>query len=85
MIAFDLPGDAEVDLRIYDVAGRLGRTALERVAPHFTVWETPPPEVVDAARWLGFDPIFVQEEGCEELGVPDWEEPEVFRWEDRSG
>ncbi|MDP7110333.1 MAG: hypothetical protein QGH45_00145 [Myxococcota bacterium] len=37
-------------------------------------------EVVDLARWLGFDPIYVQEAGSTEMGVPDWDDPEVFDW-----
>ena len=38
-------------------------------------------DVVEAARWMGFDPIFVQDAGCEELGVPDWDSEGVFDWE----
>ncbi len=38
-------------------------------------------EVVDLARWLGFDPIYVQEAGSTELGVPDWDAEEIFDWE----
>ncbi len=37
-------------------------------------------EVVEFAGWLGFDPIFVQEAGSTEVGVPDWDAPEVFDW-----
>ena len=37
-------------------------------------------EVVELARWLGFDPIYVQDAGSVELGVPDWDEAEVFDW-----
>lgn len=39
-------------------------------------------EVLDLARWLGFDPIYVQDAGSTELGVPDWDDPEVFSWQD---
>jgi len=37
-------------------------------------------EVVEAARWMGFDPIYVQDEGSTEVGVPDWDRNEIFRW-----
>ncbi len=37
-------------------------------------------EVVELARWLGFDPIYVQERESTEIGVPDWDDPEVFDW-----
>ncbi len=37
-------------------------------------------EVVDLARWLGFDPIYVQGPDSTEVGVPDWDDPAVFRW-----
>ncbi len=37
-------------------------------------------EVVQAAIWMGFDPIYVQDPGSVDLGVPDWDDPDVFRW-----
>ena len=37
-------------------------------------------EVVELARWLGFDPIFVQEAGSTDVGVPDWDTADVFDW-----
>ena len=37
-------------------------------------------EVVDAARWIGFDPIYVQDADSTEIGVPDWETGEIFEW-----
>jgi len=38
-------------------------------------------EVVAFADWLGFDPIYVQDAGSVEVGVPDWDEAEVFDWD----
>lgn len=37
-------------------------------------------EVVQAAIWMGFDPIFVQDAESTDLGVPDWDDSKVFRW-----
>jgi len=37
-------------------------------------------EVLDAAHWLGFSPIYTQQEGCTHTGIPDWSHPKIFHW-----
>jgi len=38
-------------------------------------------EVLETARWLGFDPIYVQQRDSAEVGVPDWDDPEIFHFQ----
>jgi putative pyruvate formate lyase activating enzyme len=37
-------------------------------------------EVAAVARWMGFDPIYVQDRSSTTVGVPDWDDPAIFRF-----
>jgi putative pyruvate formate lyase activating enzyme len=87
----DAAGSLELLAWLADELGSCALSLLRQYRPMFRISGDPRidrpitddeyHEVVEAARWMDFDPIFVQEPGCGELGVPDWDRDGIFDWD----
>ncbi len=76
-LADEVPGCAVSLLRQYRPMHRIhGDERLDR-----SITDEEYREVVEMAEWMGFDPLFVQEDECQEVGVPDWGRDGVFVWD----
>ena len=76
-LADEVPGCAVSLLRQYRPMHRIrGDSRLDR-----PITDEEYREVVEMAEWMGFDPLFVQEDECQEVGVPDWDRDGIFIWD----